>query len=194
MNRLKAVDFLSLTVVLYLTSLAGITTGLFFSALVNSTEKAMSVLPLILIPQLLLSGYLKPLNDVYVFAQSQKPASHAQFVDYEATKDQKPPPPKEPVVKRDGLGVANYAAYLMVARWTIEGLAHAVSIEDQNARSKLASTISVTEYERVFEGKPEDEVTTAYRQRVAVDCAALALFNLLFLVLTMWVLKQKDVL
>jgi len=194
MNRLKAVDFLSLTVVLYLTSLAGITTGLFFSALVNSTEKAMSVLPLILIPQLLLSGYLKPLNDVYVFAQSQKPASHAQFVDYEATKDQKPPPPKEPVVKRDGLGVANYAAYLMVARWTIEGLAHAVSIEDQNARSKLASTISVTEYEAVFEGKPEDEVTTAYRQRVAVDCAALALFNLLFLVLTMWVLKQKDVL
>jgi ABC transport system ATP-binding/permease protein len=194
MNRLKAVDFLSLTVILYLTSLAGITTGLFFSALVNSTEKAMSVLPLILIPQLLLSGYLKPLNDVYVFGQSQKPASHAQFVDYEATKDQKPPLPKEPVVKRDGLGVANYAAYLMVARWTIEGLAHAVSIEDQNARSKLASTISVTEYERVFEGKSEDEVTAAYRQRVAVDCAALALFNLLFLVLTMWVLKRKDVL
>jgi len=192
MNRLKAVDFLSLTLVLYLTSLAGITTGLFFSALVNSTEKAMSVLPLILIPQLLLSGYLKPLNDVYVFGQSQKPASHAQFVDYEANKDK--PPPKEPVVKRDGLGVANYAAYLMVARWTIEGLAHAVSIEDQTARSKLASTISVTEYERVFEGKPEDEITAAYRQRVAVDCAALALFNLLFLALTVWVLKRKDVL
>ena len=192
MNRLKAGDFLSLSVVLYLTSLAGITTGLFFSALVNSTEKAMSVLPLILIPQLLLSGYLKPLHDVYVFGQSQKPASHAQFLDYEANKDK--PPPKEPVAKRDGLGLANYAAYLMVARWTIEGLAHTVSIDDQDARSKLASTIYVTEYERVFEGKPEDEITAAYRQRVAVDCAALALFNVLFLVLTMWVLKRKDVL
>jgi hypothetical protein len=192
MNRLKVGDFASLTVILYLTSLAGITTGLFFSALVNSTEKAMSVLPLILIPQLLLSGYLKPLNDVYVFGQSQIPASHAQFLDYEANKEK--PPPREPVVKREGLGVANYAAYLMVARWTIEGLAHTVSIEDQDARSKLASTIHVTEYERIFEGKPEDEVTAAYRQRVAVDGAALALFNLIFLALTMWVLKRKDVL
>jgi hypothetical protein len=82
----------------------------------------------------------------------------------------------------------------MVARWTIEGLAHTVSIDDQDARSKLASTIHVTEYERIFEGKPEDEVTAAYRQRVAVDGAALALFNLIFLALTMWVLKRKDVL
>ena len=203
MNRLAARDFLLLTVVLYLTSLAGITTGLFFSALVNSTEKAMSVLPLILIPQLLLSGYLKPLNDVYVFAQSQKPASRAQFLDYEANKDQKPVQlransvpqhPKEPVGKRDGLGVASYAAHLMVARWTIEGLAHTVSINDQNARSKLAATLYVTEYERVFEGKTEDEITAAYGQRVLIDCAALALFNLLFLALTMWVLKRKDVL
>jgi ABC-type multidrug transport system ATPase subunit/pSer/pThr/pTyr-binding forkhead associated (FHA) protein len=192
MNRLKVGDFASLTLILYLTSLAGITTGLFFSALVNSTEKAMSVLPLILIPQLLLSGYLKPLNDVYVFGQSQKPASHAQFLDYVANKEKSPP--KEPVVKRDGLGVANYAAYLMVARWTIEGLAHAVSIDDQDARSKLAGTIHVTEYERILEGKPEREVTAAYRQRVAVDGAALALFNLIFLALTMWVLKRKDVL
>jgi len=202
MKRLATGDFVSLTVILYLTSLAGIATGLFFSALVNSTEKAMSVLPLILIPQLLLSGYLKPLNDVYVFAQSQKPASQAQFLDYEANKNKSPQPtahsvpqpPKEPVGKRDGLGVANYAANLMVARWTIEALTHSVSINDHDARSKLASTIYVTEYERIFEGKPEDEITVAYRHRVAIDCTALALFNLLFLVLTMWVLRRKDVL
>ena len=202
MKRLATGDFLTVTVVLYLTSLAGIATGLFFSALVNSTEKAMSVLPLILIPQLLLSGYLKPLNDIYVFAQSQTPASRTQFLDYEAVKDQKPAqtagsvpqPPREPVGKRDGLGVANYAAYLMVARWTIEGLVHAVSVDDLDARSKLAATIYVTEYERVFEGKSPDQITDAYSRRVAIDCAVLVLFNLLFLGLTMWVLKRKDVL
>ena len=201
MKRLAGGDFPSLMLVLYLTSVAGITTGLFFSALVNSTEKAMSVLPLLLIPQLLLSGYLKPLNDVYVFAQSQKPASRAQFLDYEATKDQKQPTtrspsqaPLEPVTKREGLGVANYAAYLMVARWTIEGLAHVVSVDDHDARSKLASTIYVTEYEQVFKGESEDEIATAYRRRVAIDCAALVLFNFIFLALTMWALKRKDVL
>src|ERR1051325_8626857 len=62
MGRLSGGDFLSLT------SLAGITMGLAFSALVNSTEKAMSILPLVLIPQLLLSGYLKPIDDVYYHA------------------------------------------------------------------------------------------------------------------------------
>lgn len=201
MKRLEGRDFPSLLLVLYLTSVGGIATGLFFSALVNSTEKAMSILPLLLIPQLLLSGYLKPLSDVYVFAQSQKPASRAQFLHFEANKDQKQPParsasqtPLEPIGKRDGLGFARYAAYLMIARWTIEGLAHVVSVEDHDARSKLASTIYVSEYERVFEGKSEDEIATAYRRRVVLDCAALLLFNFIFLGLTMWALKRKDVL
>lgn len=202
MGRLKTGDFLSLTLLLYLTSLAGIATGLFFSALVNSTEKAMSILPLILIPQLLLSGYLKPINDVYV-TQSQKPASEAQFLRFQEAKDQKQPPPTtvtrpvqpqqlEAVSKRDGLGVARYAALLMVARWTIEGLAHDVGIDDKDARDKLAASISVTEYERVFEGKTEDEVASAYRRRVAIDCGALVLFNFIFVGLTMWALKRKD--
>lgn len=202
MDRLKVGDFPSLALVLYLTSLAGIATGLFFSALVNSTEKAMSVLPLILIPQLLLSGYLKPLDDVYVLAQSNKPASRAQFLDYEANKNrlQTPPTtrtapqPLEPVGEREGLGVAKYAAALMVARWTIEALAHDVSINDHDARSRLASHLYMTEYERVFAGDSEEAIAEAFRQRVAIDCGVLALFSVIFLVLTIWVLKRKDVL
>jgi len=202
MGRLQTGDFLSLTVILYLTSLAGIATGLFFSALVNSTEKAMSILPLILIPQLLLSGYLKPLNDVYVFAQSQKPANEEQFQRFEKAKkgssgpanQQAVPQQLEAVGKRDGLGMAGYAAALMVARWTIEALAHDVSINDKEARDKLAASLSVAEYERVFEGKSEDEIASAYRARVALDSGVLALFNVLFLGLTMWALKRKDVL
>lgn len=203
MGRLRVEDFFSITLVLYLTSIAGISTGLFFSALVSSTEKAMSVLPLILIPQLLLGGYLKPLNDVYVFSQSQKPASEAQFHDWEAAKNQTTPvqvsnsrqqTAAEPVSKRDGLGVARYAALLMVARWTIEGLAHSVSIGDKEARSKLAITLSVAEYQRVLEGKTDDDISNAYRWRVGIDCLVLSLFSLAFLGLTTWALKRKDVL
>ena len=88
MGRLRRDDFLALVLVLYLTSLAGIATGLLFSAFVNSTEKAMSVLPLILIPQLLLSGYLKPINDIYIFDRLQKPASESDFRRFEQTKNQ----------------------------------------------------------------------------------------------------------
>ena len=162
----------------------------------------MSVLPLILIPQLLLSGYLKPLNDVYALPQSQKPASEEQFASFEAAKDQKQPQisrsgqqaVQEPVSKREGLGVARYAADLIVARWTIEGLAHLVSIDDKDARAKLAANIGVTEYDRVFEGKTEDQITAAYRLRVAIDCGVLLMFSLVFLALSMWVLKRKDVL
>lgn len=203
MGRLHTEDFFSITLVLYLTSIAGVSTGLFFSGLVNSTEKAMSILPLILIPQLLLSGYLKPLSDLYAFPQSQKPASEAQFLEWDAKKDQKQPPsvnrpshqgPLEPVSKRDGLGVAHYAAALMVARWTIDALAHDVSINDTEARAKLAANITVAEYERVFEGKPEDEIKAAYRTRLAIDCGALLLFSFAFLVLTIWALKRKDLL
>lgn len=204
MGRLKSADFLSLTLILYLTSLAGIATGLFFSALVNSTEKAMSVLPLILIPQLLLSGYLKPIHDLYVFTQSQKPASEAQFHHFQDVKDQRPSPssisrttqpsPVEPIARRDGLGPAGYAAAVMVARWTIDGLAHDVSVNDKDARDKLAAALSVIEYERVFEGKHEDEIASAYRNRVALDCGVLIMFSVVFLGLSMWALKRKDVL
>jgi ABC-type multidrug transport system ATPase subunit/pSer/pThr/pTyr-binding forkhead associated (FHA) protein len=204
MGSLKTEDFFSLTLILYLTSLAGIATGLFFSALVNSTEKAMSVLPLILIPQLLLSGYLKPIDDVYV-TQSQEPASEAQFLHSEEVRKQTQPPPSSvsrsapppqlgAVTMRAGLGIGRYAAAFMVARWTIDGLAHDVGVKDKDARYKIAAFMGLTEYERVFEGKTEDEVASAFRRRVALDCGALVLFSFIFLGLTMWALKRKDLL
>ncbi len=205
MGKLKGSDFFSLSLILYLTSLAGIAMGLFFSALVNSTEKAMSILPLILIPQLLLSGYLKPIDDVYVLAQSQKPATAAQFQHFQDLQDQRQPRPTatarqaqpaqvEPVSKSPGLGSASYAAALMVARWTMDALAHDVSIDDKEARDKLAATITLTEYERVFEGDTEDTIASSFRTRVALDSIILAMFSVVFIGLTMWALKRKDVL
>ena len=197
-GRVHASDFFSLTLILYLTSLGGVAMGLFFSALVNSTEKAMSVLPLLLIPQLLLSGFFKPLDDVYVNVSQAKPATAAQYRSFESSKDQAPPatpaPPPEPVTKNAGLGPARVAAAAMIARWSIEALAHQVSIDDQKSRDTLATRMTVAEYQKVFDQRPGAEITDAYRRRVLIDLLILGGFGALFLALTMWALKRKDVL
>jgi ABC transport system ATP-binding/permease protein len=201
MGRLRSDDFLALMTVLYLTSLAGIATGLLFSAFVNSSEKAMSVLPLILIPQLLLSGYLKPVNDIYIFDRLQKPATESDFRRFEQNKNQQSSAvptnraqPTEPVSKRDGLGVASYAAGPMAARWTVDALSHAVSRSDKDTRNKLAMVLSVAEYQRVFDGKSEEDIAAAYQNRLVSDCGVLIAFSVVFLLLTMWALRRKDLL
>jgi ABC transport system ATP-binding/permease protein len=201
LGRLRSNDFAALALVLYLTSLAGITMGLLFSAFVSSTEKAMSVLPLILIPQLLLSGYLKPISDVYVFDRLQQPASEADFRKFEQARSLPPAAAPanrtqtvEPVSKRDGLGMASYAAAPMAARWTVDALAHTVGRSDKDSRKRLAMVLSMAEYERVFEGKPEEDIEAAYRSRLLMDCVLLLSFSIAFLLLTMWALKRKDVL
>jgi ABC-type multidrug transport system ATPase subunit len=200
-GRLKSEDFFSLTLILYLTSLAGISSGLFLSALVNSTEKAMSILPLILIPQLLLSGFMVSIDDLY-YSASGKPATEAQYRHYQEIKDQpvpapqpgRPPAPPDIIGKYDGLGPASYAAIPIVTRWTLDALAHDVSVTDKVAREKLATRMSVAAYQTVFDGKSEDEIRSAYRMRMAIDCGVLGAFSIAFLVLTMWALKRKDVL
>jgi hypothetical protein len=48
--------FLELIISLWLTTLAGIGMGLLVSALANNTDKAVSIIPIILIPQIILSG------------------------------------------------------------------------------------------------------------------------------------------
>ena len=201
MGRLKSADFFSLVLILFLTSLAGVSTGLFLSALVNSTEKAMSILPLVLIPQLLLSGFMVSMEDVYYSLANGKPATESQYRDFEDFKDHPPAPtagrpvaPPEAIAKFDGLGVAGYAADIIVARWTLDALAHDVGLEDKQARERLSARITVSAYQSVFDGKSEDEIASAYRTRVATDCVVLAGFSVLFLALTMWALKRKDVL
>jgi hypothetical protein len=82
----------------------------------------------------------------------------------------------------------------MIARWSIEALAHAVSIEDRKARDALATRMTVVEYEQARGERSEDEIKSAYRGRVLLDLAVLAGFSALFLALTMWALKRKDVL
>ncbi len=206
-GRLSGGDFGWLWLTLYLTSLGGIAMGLFFSALVNSTEKAMSILPLILIPQLLLGGFLKPFDDIYINLSTGKPATETEFQRFEERKSQPVPPPQppggqpvmppvplEPINKLEGLGAVRYAGTIMIARWSIDALAHAVSLDDKKARETLAKSMTMVGYQQVFDKRPESEITNAYRQRVWLDCLALGGFNLLFLGLSMWALKRKDVL
>jgi hypothetical protein len=161
----------------------------------------MSVLPLILIPQLLLSGYLKPINDIYIFDRLQKPASESDFQRFEQSKNQQSSgtpanraQPAEPVSKRDGLGVASYAAALMAARWTVDALGHAVGRSDKDSRNKLALVLSLAEYQHVIEGKLEEDIPAAYKKRLTLDCGVLIAFSVVFLLLTMSALKRKDVL
>jgi ABC transport system ATP-binding/permease protein len=196
-GRLSGGDFARLTVVLYLTLLAGVSMGLLFSAVVNSTEKAMSILPLILIPQLLLGGFIMPLEDVYMNPRTHKPVTVAEYERAEAAKDKpasQTSAPPDPIQKWDGLGGVRLAADLIIARWSIEALTHAVSIGDEKARDKLPTQMSVGEYRHVIAGDDEDNIANAYRRRVRLDMFALAAFSGIFLLLTMWALKRKDVL
>lgn len=201
-GRFATTDFMKLTLILYVTLMAGASIGLFFSAVVSSTEKAMSILPLILIPQLLLSGFLKPLDDLYVNLRTGKPAVVA---DYDKFKREEKDPPKpnpnnpteipklaDPIEKTEGLGGVKFFADLMTARWAIEALAHQVSINDFEARDKLAARMTVEEYKNVLDEKSDSAIVEAYESRVRFDLMILALFSALFLGLTILALKRKD--
>jgi hypothetical protein len=204
LNRLRSGDLVALLTTLYLTSLAGIATGLFFSALVTTSEKATSVLPLILIPQLLLSGFFKPLDDIHLNARTGRPTSaeaYEQFVSQRqgdtlnaSGRNTALTPPPDPITKYSGLGDVRYASVPIIARWTIDALAHAVSIEDEDARHRLPTQMTVGAYRQVQDGSSERTVRSGYRNQVAVDLAVLAGFSVVFLGLTMIALRRKDVL
>lgn len=183
-GRFRGGDFVLLTLVLYLTSLGGISMGLFFSSLVSSADKAMTVLPLILIPQLLLSGFLKPIDNLYVNKATNKPATVEQFR----------AAPSQVIKSYDGLGAAGYAAAAIVARWSLEALAHVVSVDDKAARDQLALNMTVAEYEQVATKQTETNIVRAYDERIRLDLGILAGFVVLFLAMTGWALKRKDLL
>jgi ABC-type multidrug transport system ATPase subunit/pSer/pThr/pTyr-binding forkhead associated (FHA) protein len=205
-DRLRSGDFPVLLILLYLTTLGGIATALFFSALVNSVEKAMSILPLLLIPQLLLSGFLKPVDDYYVNARTIKPAAIEDYKRFEnarrlgqAQPQPQPAPdasrqPPDPILKHSGLGIAAPISAVMLARWATDGLVHAVGLRDRETRDRLATQMWVYGYARVLEGKGPPAVRSSYRARVVVDVVILMAFVLLFLALTMVVLRKKDIL
>ena len=196
LDRLRLEDVPNLLVTLCLTAFAGIGLGLLFSALVNTTEKAMSVLPLLLIPQLLLSGFLKPVENVYYNARTGKPATVEQYVAFEATQGQSPRVrnvlPPDPIVRISGLGNGKYAADAMIARWSVDALVHGVGRTDLAARDRLAAQLSVSGYARVQDGAIEPDVASVYSRHVYVDWLVLIAMTGTCLGLAAWALRTKD--
>lgn len=201
-ERLRIEDFPMVLLILYLTALGGSALGLLISAVVNSSEKAVGLLPLIMIPQLLFSGFLKPLDDVYVnVSKGFTPATIAEYKQYEEFKSQPPPTPaavmrgaKPPdgIFKKEGLGKARFVSDVMIVRWALETLVHAISLEDERARNDIPTTLFVQEYKTVQDGADDATIRNAYRQRVNFDLQILAGGIVLLLSLTMLSLKRKD--
>ena len=61
-NSILLPPFLEVYITIALTSLAGLMMGLMVSALVPNTDRAMTIVPLLLIPQIIFSGTIFPLN------------------------------------------------------------------------------------------------------------------------------------
>lgn len=197
LHRLRIEELSTVLPTLCLTAFGGVGLGLLFSAFVSTTEKAMSVLPLLLIPQLLLSGFLKPLDDVYFNARTGKPATSQQYHAFETATNEPPTsirlvPPPDPISRIDGLGGGAYAGDLMVARWSVDALVHGVSQTDLAARDRLATQMFVAAYEGVQSGASETDVSAAYAKRVRIDWAVLIAGIGLCLLLSAWALRQKD--
>jgi hypothetical protein len=188
---LQESDFPILWTILFLTTLGGISMGLFFSAVVNSTEKAVSILPLILIPQLLLSGFLTPIDNTYVNLATDKPTSAAAYDRYV---ERGKPKDMEPIDKRDGLGAGRFLTIAVLARWSLDALLHVASMDNDTTRDRVAEGVSVPAYGAVLDGESSSAITVAYRLRTGEDVAILLIFSLGLLPLTMWSLKRHDAL
>jgi len=188
---LQVNDFVALWAILFLTTLGGISMGLFFSAAVNSTEKAVSILPLILIPQLLLSGFLTPIDDIYVNLFRDKPASAAEYDRYNARGK---PKDMETIEKRDGLGAGRLLTTVVLARWSLDALLHVASLDNVTTRDRIAEGVSMAGYDTVLNGESTTAIAEAYRLRTSEDIAVLVVFSVGLLPLTMWLLKRRDVL
>lgn len=200
-DRVQGSDFFIVLCLLFVISLAGVAVGLFFSALVSSTEKAMTLLPLIVVPQLLLSGFFKPVETVYADVRTGGVATRAAYEEYQkAAGDPGQGRPGAaasapwPILKKEGLGIAAPLSAIMIARWGMDGLVHAVSMEDGIARDRLAGQLTVRGYQAVLDGKTPAGVNSRYRERVLLDASILAGFTLVFLGLTGWALARKDAL
>ena len=191
-KRLSISDFPSLFAVVYLTTLGGISTALLLSALVNSTEKALSILPLLVIPQLLLGGFLKPIDDIYLDVRTSKPTTARAYQMSQVLKRIYPDKPSL-IYRTGGLGPARAASAFVLARWSVDGLAHVVSLNDSVARDRLATHMWVKSHPSVSGLQNSGEVDRSYRVRIGIDLGILAGFNVVLLALTMFALKKKDV-
>ena len=202
-ERLASEDATAVAATLCLTAFGGVGLGLLCSAVVNSSEKAMSVLPLILIPQLLLSGFMKPLDDFYVNPLTQTPATEEQYLEYQRLTAPEapvePPPPGvppgaagEPVTMMEGLGNVRLASVVILARWSVDALVHSVSAASPETRDRLASRFYVAAYQEVWDGGSAAAVEEAFRRHLYLNWFVLLLTTGAYLWLAGRALRSRD--
>lgn len=202
-GSLQSEDSVAVATTLCLTAFGGVGLGLLGSAVVNSPEKAMSVLPAILIPQLLLSGFMKPLDDFYLNTVTLTPATEEQYLDYErlATPEESggampqtvsPGAAGEPVTLVEGLGNLRFASALILARWSVDALVHCVSVTSTETRDRLAGRFYVAAYDRVWDGGPVAAIEEAFWRRTYLNWFALVVTTAACLALAGVALKSKD--
>jgi ABC-type multidrug transport system ATPase subunit len=194
LGRLRWTEFAPLLATLSLTALSGIAMGLMFSTIVNTAEKAMSLLPLILIPQLLLSGFMKPIDDVYFQVRTGKPATAEQYRAFQSAQTQgaRRAATTEPVAVIDGLGPGSYVSAFMGARWSLDALVHVVGATDAHARERLASQLTVVANKEVQNGTSEEAARSAFRSRAVFCWVVLVFSTVMMLAAAGVVLRSKD--
>jgi ABC-type multidrug transport system ATPase subunit len=207
-DRLRIDDWPLLAPIFYLTLLGGAAMGLCVSAVVSSTEKAVGLLPLLVIPQLLLGGFLAPLADIHLnLSQGWRPATAEEVRRYEQAQSllasPSPPPASPPATgqadeikkMKAGMGAAaRLAADAVLVRWTLDALAHAVSLSDEQARRQLPGQLTVAEHRLVDAAEFEATLAADYRRRVAEDLCVLGVFVVVPLALALLALRRQDVL
>jgi len=57
-------NIVDIMLIVFLTALSGVTLGLFISSVVKTTNMAISLIPIVLIPQIIFSGLLKPVEEM----------------------------------------------------------------------------------------------------------------------------------
>lgn len=126
-------NIFTFTLVLFFGAIAGCLMGLLISSLLTSTEGAMGLVPITLIPQILFGGTLIPLDE---------------------------------------LGNMQFLAYLMISRWTIDGLANIGSIRN------------------ILWFKETLRIPTT---DLSLDLIVLIILTLFFTIFTFFSLKSKDI-
>jgi len=144
-----------------------------------------------------LSGFLKPVDDIYISSFTGKPIAAATYYDAQKQRNREPAAVRstqQADMKVNGMGRAGWLTSLVIARWAMDGLVHEVSLGDDTARDRLAAEVSVSSYNAVIDGKSKARIANVYRNTLGLDALIIAAFCLLFLVLTVGALYYREAL
>ncbi|MFM7683474.1 MAG: ATP-binding cassette domain-containing protein, partial [Bacteroidota bacterium] len=190
--------FLSCAWMIFL-SVSATLMGLFLSAVVNTTEKVMTLVPITLIPQILLGGLLSKISSSVVevlsyitisrwgtegFANIQKTAEIPKYVIFDQ---------KDKIV--DSTYMVNYVTDACTNKQNgkeIEDLVMTVLVEKNlDGTDKYESVKAVEELGKQYHSSYEDFFPNLF-STLKIDFIAVSIISLIFFIGIYWSLKSKD--